>query len=150
MTTSVNSVITAIEQRRPDQTGTRLRLLLFFAQGHYLAGTGSPLFAEPMYATPDGVHVDDSPDETPEDLDNRQLGYIGYALSRYADLRDADLLSLVQISTAWQLARNAADDSRIEWSWLNDWFRRPVERQAKPTEAEAADFAARRKARTGG
>ncbi|MBB3099043.1 hypothetical protein FHR83_006749 [Actinoplanes campanulatus] len=150
MTTTANSVIKAIESRRPDQTGTRLNLLLFLCQGHFLAGTGAPLFAEPIYATPAGVHIDADPDEPAADMNNRQLGFVGYTLHRYADMTDADLLSLVQVSSAWQLAARAEDDPRIEWAWLTDWFRRPAERHGKPTAEETADFAARRKARTGG
>ncbi|MFF0378715.1 hypothetical protein [Actinoplanes missouriensis] len=148
MTSSANSVIKAIDARRPDQTEARKQLLLFFCQGHYLAGTGAPLFAEPIFATPTGVHVDVDTDEAP--LNNRQLGFIGYTLHRYADMSDADLLSLVQISSAWQLASRHDDDPRIEWTWLTDWFRRPAERQSSPTAGEAEDFAARRKAHTGG
>lgn len=150
MTSSANSVIKAIDDRRLDQTGHRQHLMLFFAQGHYLAGTGAPLFAEPIYATFAGIHVDIDPDEPVTSLDNRQLGFIGYALDRYADMRDADLQSLVQISTAWQFARRNDDDPRIEWAWLTDWFRRPIERQTKPSAREVTDFVSRIKARAGG
>jgi hypothetical protein len=150
MTTSANSVLAAIDARRPDQTDTRKHLLLFFCQGHFFAGTGAPLFAEPIYATPTGVHIDMDPTEPATDLNNRQLGFIGSTLHRYADMTDADLLSLVQISSAWQLARRHEDDPRIEWVWLGDWFRRSAERHGAPTAEEAADFAARHKARAGG
>jgi uncharacterized phage-associated protein len=49
--TSVASVITAIEARRPGLSDTKTQLLLFFAQGHHLAHSGDPLFNEPMYGT---------------------------------------------------------------------------------------------------
>lgn len=150
MTTSANSVIAAINQRRPSQSDDRKHLLLFFCQGHHLALTGSPLFAEPMYATPAGVQVQVDPAADLDQMTNRQLGTVGYVLHRYAGMDNADLQSLVQISSAWQLARRDPDDTRIEWMWLTDWFRRPSERAGKPTAEEAADFAARRKVRLGG
>ncbi|MGX6604856.1 hypothetical protein ACWKSP_22410 [Micromonosporaceae bacterium Da 78-11] len=150
MTTSAQAVIDAITERRPDQTGARLHLLLFFAQGHFLASTGAPLFAEPIYATATGVHIDLEPaDPAGDAMGNRQLGHLGHTLHRYADMTDADLLSLVKVSSAWQLAIRS-DDTQISWAWLNDWFRRPAELAGKPTAEDVAEVAAFRKARAAG
>lgn len=150
MTTSANSVIAAIDQRRPNQSDDRKHLLLFFCQGHHLALTGNPMFAEPMYATPSGVRVEIDDAARIEPITNRQFGTLGYVVRRYAGMDNADLQSLVQVSSAWQLARRVPDETRIEWMWLTDWFNRPSERAGKPTAEEAADFAARQKVRLGG
>ena len=131
---SVHSVIAAIRERRPDQGGSRLRALLFFAQGHHLAHNGGrPLFAESIHAAHDGVTVDlSTPAGAPEQMNNRQLGFIGYTLDRYADMRTADMLALIHVSSAWQLARQSSDD-RIEWAWLTDWFNRADEQRDRPS-----------------
>jgi uncharacterized phage-associated protein len=155
MTSSANSVITAIQQRRPDQDATRIPLLLFFCQGHHLADTGTPLFAEPLHATPDGVHVDLHQPEPAEPMNDRLLGTVGTVLHRYADMTTADLRSLVQHSSAWQLAQPPSNNpGHISWSWLSDWFRRPAEREGRPSreylEGQAAAYVARRKATAAG
>jgi len=153
MTTSAATVIGAINERQPDLPPARQHLLLFFCQGHHLADTGAPLFAEPMYATLAGAHVDlESHDAEPDTttIGNRQLGTVGYVLHRYGGLSLADLSTLVVASSAWQLARQSGDDARIEWLWLTDWFRRPAEIEGKPTAADSAEVAAFRKARSAG
>lgn len=136
---SVQSVIAAIRERRPDQGGSRLRALLFFTQGHYIAHNGGrPLFTESLYASFDGVTIDlAGRDGLQEQMDNRQLGFIGYALDRYADMRDADLQSLVRTSSAWQLAQQTSD-GRIEQEWMTDWFNRAAERRTRPSLVETA------------
>jgi hypothetical protein len=153
MTTSANTVIDAIEERAPELSEIRQHLLLFFCQGHHLADLGAPLFAEPLYATLSGVHVDLEAGEPEPDttaMNNQQLGTVGYVLHRYHSLSIADLSTLVVASSAWQLARQAGDDARIEWMWLTDWFRRPAEMAGKPTAEDADELAAFRKARAGG
>jgi uncharacterized phage-associated protein len=128
MTTSANSVIAAIDIRRP---GLKLRkkvLLLFFAQGHHLAFSGEPLFDEPIYATKDSVTVEGLTGEpsgqpTAEDA----LGTITDIVVRYSALSPAELRTLVQASTPWQVASKPGPDSRIDWAHLRDWFNRPEE-----------------------
>jgi len=158
MTTSAATVINALTERRADLSPTRQHLLLFFCQGHHLADTGTPLFPEPLHATLDGVQAELDGDTEPDtaNIDNRQLGTVGRVLHRYGDMTTADLSTLVVASSAWQLARRVGDDTRIEWMWLTDWFRRPAELgdegrfSQEDLAAEAARFVAARKARSGG
>ncbi|WP_157408186.1 hypothetical protein [Actinoplanes sp. N902-109] len=126
--TSAASVITAIEARRAGLKPGKLHLLLFFAQGHHLARFGEPLFVDALYATERSVTLHEDHDETTEpSSDEATLNTVGYVISRYSALSPADLRTLVQASTPWQLAMKSASSPRIEWAWLTDWFRRPAE-----------------------
>ncbi|SDS91550.1 hypothetical protein [Actinoplanes derwentensis] len=128
MTTNADSVLAAIDRERPGLRLGKKILLLFFVQGHHLADTGEPLFAEPMYATGSGVDVDDVTGEpAPLPADDLYLESIGYAVERYAALVPADLRALIQVSQPWQAATKPGTGSRIEWAHLRDWFRRPDE-----------------------
>jgi uncharacterized phage-associated protein len=148
MTTSVNSVIKAIEINRPGLSDTKRDLLLYFAQGHHLALGGDALFTEPLYATDHGVTLDDMPDldaVTPPPA--AALNTINRVLSRYANLSPADLRTLVRASTPWQLAMKSTIGPRVEWAWLRDWFTRPDESDdpadERPTRTQIAAWAAR-------
>lgn len=142
--TSANAVIAAIDARRPDFYPNQKQQLLFFCQGHHLVDIGVPLFAEPIYATDNGVTVDQADEPDTSEPSNDQLNTVSYVLHRYGGLYTADLQTLVTASTPWQLARGT-DDARIEWMWLADWFRRPAEiyAEGRPTPAQfaAADAA---------
>lgn len=149
--TAVNSVIAAIDARRPGLSEPKTQLLLFFCQGHHLAHSGDPLFTEPMYATDSGVTVDDVHDEPAAPLRGEgPLNTIGYTISRYGNLSPADLRTLVQASQPWQLATKSTTGPRIEWAWLTDWFRRPAETNDpdddRPTKVQVAAWLARRRA----
>jgi uncharacterized phage-associated protein len=143
MTTSVNSVIAAIDARRPGLKPAKKHLLLFFAQGHHLAWADEPLFAEPMHATDRGVALHDLGDDTAPAVTEAALGTITNVVIRYSSLSPADLRTLVQASTPWQMARKAGGDTRIEREWLADWFRRPDETDdpddERPNQAERAE-----------
>lgn len=144
MTTSANSVITAIEARRPGLRPGKQHLLLFFAQGHHLAWAGEPLFPEALAATERGVTVHDlTPDPAPPISDEARLGTITNVVVRYSGLSPAELRTLIQASTPWQLARKAGDDTHIEPAWLAEWFRRAEETDdpddERPTRAERAE-----------
>jgi uncharacterized phage-associated protein len=150
MTSSVNSVITAIDINRPGMSITRRNLLLFFAQGHYLALGGDALFAEALYATDDGVELDDLPvSPTIISPSNGALNIINAVLLRYADLSAADLRTLVHAADPWRLAIEAGAGTRIEWAWLRDWFTRPAEvddpDSGRPTRTQLAARAAHRR-----
>lgn len=147
--TSVNSVITAIEINRPGLSETKRNLLLFFCQGHHLALGGEALFPEALYATDRGVGIDDpSEPAVVQPPSNGALNIINGALLRYGDLSPADLRTLVQASTPWQLAMKSTAGQRIEWAWLRDWFTRPDENNDpdddRPTKAQLTAWAARR------
>jgi uncharacterized phage-associated protein len=152
--TTANTVIAAIDARRPGLSDTKRNLLLFFCQGHELAHTGNALFAEPIYATNRGVCIDEPAtpgnalfDAPREPLTAGQLNTVGGVLTRYADLSPADLRTLVQASTPWQLAIKSTLGQRIEWAWLQDWFRRPAETDDRaddrPTQQRLKVWAAR-------
>jgi uncharacterized phage-associated protein len=151
MTASAYAVTEAIEARRPGLSETKRNLLLFFCQGHQLAHSGDPLFPEALYATDNGVGLDDSGDVPREPLTPGQLNTVRDALTRYADLSPADLRTLVQASTPWQLAIKSTLGPRIEWAWLRDWFRRPDETEDpeddRPTQSQIAAWRARSAAR---
>lgn len=127
---TASSVLAAMDTRRPGLKPAKQHLLLFFVQGHHLADFDEPLFAEPLLAGDHGVTLDDT-DTEPGDsralVDEAGLDSIGYVLERYGALSPADLRTLVQASTPWQLARKSSDHPRIAWTWLTDWFRRPAE-----------------------
>ena len=147
MSTTANSVITAIEARRPGLTPAKKRLLLFFCQGHHLAHFDDPLFAEAVYAGEQGISLDDAYDEpAPAPTDEGLLNTIGYVVARYGALSHADLRTLMQASTPWQLAMKSTNGPRIEWVWLRDWFRRPDEtddpNDERPNRAEVAEVEA--------
>jgi hypothetical protein len=142
MTTSAHSVITAIDLERPGLSTTKRQLLLFFVQGHHLADHGEPAFIEPMYATSDGVLVE--PDSEPVDaaVGEATLGAVAYVLHRYGNLSPADLRTLVQASTAWQLGRRVGEETRIERPWLADWFLRRDEQNDPDDDRPTADMVA--------
>ena len=126
--TSAAAVIAAIDARRPGLRPAKRHLLLFFCQGHHLAHSDDPLFAEALYATDRGVALDDPEAGTlPPLTDEGPLNTIGYVIDRYGWLSHADLRTLVRASTPWQLAMKSTAGARIEWLWLTDWFRRPDE-----------------------
>jgi uncharacterized phage-associated protein len=128
MTTSANSVIAAIDIRRPGLKLGKKLLLLFFAQGHHLAFCGEPLFHEATYATEDSVTIEGltcEPSDEPKTED--ALGTITDIVVRYSALSPAELRTLVQASTPWQVASKPGSDSRIDWAHLRDWFDRPEE-----------------------
>ncbi|WP_213002890.1 hypothetical protein [Winogradskya consettensis] len=147
--TSVASVVKAIDVNRPGLSVTKRNLLLFFAQGHYLARGGGALFAEALYATDDGVDLDDLPlPDAVEPPGSGALNTINTVLMRYADLSPTDLRTLIRASQPWQLARKSSSSPRIEWAWLTDWFTRAEEiddpDDGRPTRTQIAAWGAGR------
>ncbi|WP_203822609.1 hypothetical protein [Paractinoplanes ferrugineus] len=152
MTASVATVIAAIDVRRPGLSDTKRNLLLFFCQGHQLAHSGNPLFAEPIYATDHSIELGDF-DEKPagDPLTAGELNTVADTIDRYGDLKPADLRCLVQSSTPWQLAIKSTLGPRVEGAWLRDWFRRPDETEDpeddRPTQSQIAAWRSRSAAR---
>jgi uncharacterized phage-associated protein len=142
-TTTPNAIFEFIDARRPGLKPGKKQLLLFFCQGHHLAWFDDPLFAEPLYATDRGAAVDIPAGPAEHIAGERLANTIGYVLDRYSALSPADLRTLVQASEPWRLARKNADELRIEWVWLRDWFRRPDETDdpddERPNRAERAE-----------
>jgi uncharacterized phage-associated protein len=143
---NVHSVIKAMNVNRPGLSGTKRDLLLFFAQGHHLALGGDALFAEPLYATDDGVALGDL-GEVGELVQpsNGALNTINRVLLRYADLSPADLRALILASAPWQ---QAAAGEPISHEALRAWFTRAAETDdpsdERPTATVRAAWAARR------
>lgn len=147
MTSNANSVIAAINARRPGMTLHKLQLLLFFAQGHHLGWHGEALFAEPLFATEHGIDVEDVPGENAPALQGEgPLNAVGYIVERYGALSPADLRTLIQSTQPWQAATKPGSGPRIEWAHLRDWFRRPEETDdpddERPNRAEMTEATA--------
>lgn len=106
---------------------SRLHSLLYFCQGHHLADLTDPLFADPIYATGEGVLVDSTDEPDPAELDNGQLNTVGYVLSRYGNLSPADLRALVRGADPWRMANARPEDLLVELAWMRDWFRRAAD-----------------------
>src|SRR4051812_19793735 len=143
MTTSANSVIAAIDARRPGLKLAKKYSLLFFVQGHHIAHFGSPLFDEPITATDRGVSVPDADGSPAEQPDGEgPLNTIGYVIERYGALSPADLRTLIQSSQPWQAATKPGGGGRIDPDILRDWFRRDDETNdpddERPNRAERA------------
>lgn len=140
---TANSVIAAIDVRRPGLKLAKQHLLLFFAQGHHVAHFGVPLFDEAIVATDLGVTVeaDGSPVDQPDS--EGPLNTIGYVVERYGSLPPADLRALIQASQPWQLA--VLTGRPINIGALRDWFLRDDETDdpddERPNRAERAAFA---------
>lgn len=144
MTASVNSVIAAIDARRPGLKLAKRYSLLFFVQGHHTAHFGSPLFDEPITATDRGVSVPDADGSLAEQPDSEgPLNTIGYVIERYGAMSPADLRTLIQASQPWQNARKPGADGRIDLGGLREWFLRPAETDdpddERPNRAERAE-----------
>jgi uncharacterized phage-associated protein len=144
--TSANSVIAAIDARRPGLKPAKKHSLLFFIQGHHIAHFGTPLFDEPITATDRGVSVPDA-DGSPAEQPNSEgpLNTIGYVIDRYSALSPADLRTLIQASQPWQAATKPTATGRIDLDALRDWFRRDDETNdpddERPNRAERAAIA---------
>lgn len=142
---TANSVLAAIDARRPGLKLAKKYSLLFFVQGHHIAHFGVPLFDEPITATDRGVSVpgaDGSPAELPGG--EGPLNTIGYVVERYGALSPADLRALIQASTPWQTAPESWEDGGIDLNALANWFRRDDETNdpddERPNRAERAAF----------
>jgi uncharacterized phage-associated protein len=137
---SANSVIAAIDARRPGLKPAKSHSLLFFIQGHHIAHFGSPLFDEPIAATDRGVYIsgaDGSPADQPDS--EGPLNTIGYVIERYSALSPADLRTLIQSSSPWRVT---TPGGRIDLDALRAWFLRDEETNdlddERPNRAERA------------
>lgn len=124
MTTSARAITAALHVRRTGLGASKTHSLLFFSQGHHLADIGEPLFAEPLWAVAGGAHVDDLDDADMDAVVGEQLATVDRVMSRYGNLSANELRTLIWQSDPWKWAAARPDDPRIEWLWLQDWFRR--------------------------
>ncbi len=123
MAPSVNSVIAAIDARRPGLKLAKKHLLLFFAQGHHIAHFGDPLFDEPIFADDRGAFVAHVAEPAAQPDSEGPLNTIGYVIERYSALSPADLRTLIKSSQPWQ----SAHDGPIDLDALRAWFLRDDE-----------------------
>lgn len=139
---TADSVIAAIDARRPGMKLAKKHSLLFFAQGHHLGHFGVPLFDDPIVATDYGVVAGAAGIGADQPTDEGALNTIGYVVERYGALSPADLRTLIQASTPWFVATAPAATGRIDLSILRDWFLREDETNdpddERPNRAERA------------
>jgi uncharacterized phage-associated protein len=134
MTVSAHDVAAALRLRLPGVPTKKLHKLLYYCQGHHLAHSGGPLFAETISAWDMGPVVgqlwraERDVGEQPARalLDESELNTIGYVISRYGGLTGLDLEHLTHAEDPWRLAdrdRRAGESVRIEREWMRDYFR---------------------------
>lgn len=140
---TADSVLAAIDARRPGLKLAKRHLLLYFAQGHHLAHFGTPLFNDPIVAMSGGnvaVGAAGIRDEQP--TGEGQLNTIGYVVERYGALSPEDLRTLVRASTPWKTRNAFYGHGQIDLDDLRDWFRRDDETNdpddERPNRAERA------------
>lgn len=140
---SANSVLAAIDARRPGLKLAKKHSLLFFVQGHHIAHFGVPLFDEPILTFNRGVTVPDAVGGAAGQIDSEgPLNTIGYAIERYSALSPADLRTLIQTSRPWLDAVGSQGNGAIDLGALRVWFLRDNETNdpddERPNRAERA------------
>ena len=135
MPSSAYLVAREIRRRVPGVGNVKLHKLLYYAQGHHLAGTGHPLFADTISAWDMGPVVgtlwyaerngDQPPVLEDELLGEAELNTIGYVVSRYGGLTGSDLIRLSHSERPWLDAnarRPAGMSERIEQDSIRGYF----------------------------
>lgn len=132
MTVSAHDVAAALRERLPGLPTKKLHKLLYYCQGHHLAATGEPLFAETISAWDMGPVVGTvwhdergGKSSSSSALDEACLNTLGYVVSRYGGLTGRDLEILTHSESPWQRAnarRLPRTSARIEQSWLKEHF----------------------------
>jgi uncharacterized phage-associated protein len=133
MTASVHDVAAALRDRLPGLGKKQLHKLLYYCQGHHLAGLGNVIFSENIYAWDMGPVVaslwrderDRAPRPEPHVLTEAELNTIGYVVSRYGGLSGNDLERLTHSEDPWLAAdrrRARGGSDRIDQEWLKAFF----------------------------
>lgn len=133
MARSARDVAAEIRRRSPGIGVKKLHKLLYYCQGHHLAGQGRPLFSESVSAWDMGPvigklwHAEKTPTtETGRvHLDEAELNTIGYVLSRYGRLSARDLEHMTHGESPWQRAdvdRAPSGSAQIKTEWLLEYF----------------------------
>jgi uncharacterized phage-associated protein len=120
-TVTAHDIARELQRRTLGVTGRRLDYLLYYCQGHYAAGTGRALFAEPITVTDAGPTVNSS-GTGEHTLGNDELITVEYVLSRYGGSTTHDLRLLTQAETPWHEAV-AAGATEIPLDALIRYFR---------------------------
>jgi uncharacterized phage-associated protein len=143
----------------------KLHKLLYYAQGHHAAVTGTPLFDHAIVAGETGPVVDGFTradfDAPRGELDNGQLSSVGYVVSRYGRLSIVDLQHLSAAEPPCRHARGTGQ-AVIDLQDMIAYFKGdgapfdgfenlPASQEAMNAHlAEVADRVREREAQTGG
>ena len=131
---SAHDVAAELRRRLPGVGVKKLHKLLYYCQGHHLAGTGGPLFGESISAWDMGPVVgalwrsereEEAPTPGPP-LSEAELNTVGYVISRYGGLTGTDLERLTHHESPWVEAdrrRDPGTSVRISHDSLRDFFR---------------------------
>lgn len=123
-----------IRRRSPGIGVKKLHKLLYYCQGHHLAGVGRPLFSESVSAWDMGPVVgrlwkaekeSAAPAAEVTRLGEAELNTIGYVLSRYGRLTAQDLEHLAHGEQPWLRAdvdRPRGGSVKIRPEWMRDYF----------------------------
>lgn len=111
---SAHDVAAELRRQLPGLPIKKLHKLLYYCQGHHLAHTDRPLFAEPVMAWDMGPVVarvwkaekEQSPRPDAKPLDNGQLNTVSYVVSRYGRLTGNDLELLTHAESPWRQANS--------------------------------------------
>lgn len=124
--TPAGQVAREIRERLPNLVGDALPWLLYLAQGHHLAHTGHPLFAEPIRVRRDEVVVRrnlifiDMAGSGGGRLGEAELNTIGYVASRYGTLSPWwQIRGVVTGQNPWLAA---AKSGVVDLAELRHWF----------------------------
>ena len=151
MPVSAHAIAAALRERQPGMGVKKLHKLLYYAQGHHLAGFGQPLFGEsvsawdmgPVVGQLWGAETYGEPVETQTELGEAELNTIGYVLSRYGGLTAQDLENLTHSEDPWRRAdaeREPGGNARIELEWMQEFFANQAEDDDEP-QPDPADLA---------
>jgi uncharacterized phage-associated protein len=146
MTFPADAVAAALRERLPGLPTKKLHKLLYYCQGHHLAGLGRPLFSDTISAWDMGPVVgqlwyrekQNGVSGDSAHLGEAELNTIGYVVSRYGALTGADLENLTHSEEPWRRAdstRRPGESVRIEHDWLASYFTTRGAAESDPEEA---------------
>ena len=131
---SAAEIAAEIRRRNPGVGIKKLHKLLYYCQGHHLAGVGRPLFTETVSAWDMGPVVGQlwkaekesaAQAADPTRLGEAELNTVGYVLSRYGRLTAHDLEHLTHGEQPWLQAdadRPRGGTATIRPEWMRDYF----------------------------
>lgn len=150
---STQAVAEALRARLPGVDTLKLHKLLYYCQGYHLASFGERLFNDTVSAFDNGPIIGrfwfaekngkplDPPGRPP---DESELNTIGYIVSKYGGRTGSDLKHQTHDEDPYLMAdkgRAKGASSRIEESWMKDYFRRAAIRD-DPTANQPSPLAA--------
>lgn len=134
VSSSAAEIAAEIRRRNPGIGIKKLHKLLYYCQGHHLAGVGRPLFTETVSAWDMGPVVGQlwkaekegaAPAAETNRLGEAELNTIGYVLSRYGRLTAQDLEHLTHGEQPWlraDVGRPPGGSAKIRPEWMRDYF----------------------------